>query len=75
MFGGLQNFRVNSSNTTFNNAVLVGDTFTYAQATLYTGAPGPLPLFGAAAAFGYSRKLRKRIKLAPNALASSLPLA
>ena len=23
--------------------------------------PGPLPLFGAAAAFGYSRKLRKRI--------------
>ena len=24
-------------------------------------APGPLPLFGAAAAFGYSRKLRKRI--------------
>lgn len=24
--------------------------------------PGPLPLFGAAAAFGYSRKLRKRIK-------------
>lgn len=24
--------------------------------------PGPLPLFGAAAAFGYSRKLRNRIK-------------
>jgi len=24
--------------------------------------PGPLPVFGAAAAFGYSRKLRKRIK-------------
>jgi hypothetical protein len=24
-------------------------------------APGPLPLFGGAAAFGYSRKLRKRI--------------
>jgi hypothetical protein len=24
--------------------------------------PGPLPIFGAAAAFGYSRKLRKRIK-------------
>ena len=23
--------------------------------------PGPLPLFGAAAAFGWSRKLRKRI--------------
>jgi hypothetical protein len=26
-----------------------------------TGVPGPLPVFGAAAAFGYSRKLRKRI--------------
>ena len=25
-------------------------------------APGPLPIFGAAAAYGYSRKLRKRIK-------------
>jgi hypothetical protein len=24
--------------------------------------PGPLPIFGIAAAFGYSRKLRKRIK-------------
>jgi len=38
-------------------------------------APAPLPLFGAGAAFGFSRKLRKRIKLAPSALASSLPLA
>ena len=28
-------------------------------------APGPLPIFGAAAAFGYSRKLRKRIKSQP----------
>jgi hypothetical protein len=48
----------------------------YAQATLTVSpAPGPLPLFGAAAAFGFSRKLRKRIKLAPGALASSQPLA
>jgi hypothetical protein len=31
-----------------------------------------LPLFGAAAAFGFSRKLRKRIKLAPAALGSAL---
>ena len=37
--------------------------------------PGPLPLFGAAAAFGFSRKLRKRIKLASAALGSSLPQA
>jgi len=28
-------------------------------------APGPLPIFGGAAAFGYSRKLRKRIKSQP----------
>ncbi len=40
-----------------------------------TAAPGPLPLFGGAAAFGFSRKLRKRIKLAPGALASSQPMA
>lgn len=26
------------------------------------GVPGPLPIFGAAAAYGYSRRLRKRIK-------------
>ncbi|MEI7863328.1 MAG: DNA translocase FtsK 4TM domain-containing protein, partial [Planctomycetota bacterium] len=39
---------------------------TWATATVLsasTPAPGPLPLFGAAAAFGFSRKLRKRIKL------------
>jgi|LakMenEpi03Aug12_release.lakeMendotaPanAssembly.Ray.scaffolds.fasta_scaffold68573_2 hypothetical protein len=29
-----------------------------------TAVPGPLPLIGAAAAFGFSRKLRNRIKLA-----------
>ena len=33
--------------------------------------PGPLPALGAAAAFGFSRKLRKRIKGSTNALASS----
>jgi hypothetical protein len=50
----------------------------YAQVSLYTppiSATGPLPLFGAAAAFGFSRKLRERIKLAPGALVSGLPLA
>jgi hypothetical protein len=36
----------------------------YAQATLVPAAvPGPLPLFGAAAAFGMSRRLRRRIQL------------
>ncbi len=52
------------------------DTVTWAQATPYIPpVPGPLPLFGAAAALGFSRKLRKRIKLAPAAPASSLPQA
>jgi hypothetical protein len=41
---------------------------TWAQATLVPAAgsasvPGPLPILGLAAAFGFSRKLRKRIKL------------
>lgn len=31
------------------------------QIILRERVPGPLPLLGAAAAFGYSRKLRKRI--------------
>ncbi len=29
-----------------------------------TPVPGPLPLFGAAAAFGWSRKLRRRVNAA-----------
>jgi hypothetical protein len=45
------------------------------QAASAVPAPGPLPLFGAAAAFCFSRKLRKRIKLAPDVLASNQPLA
>ncbi len=59
-------------------ATLDGVTSTWAQATPYTApapVPGPLPLLGAAAAFGFSRKLRKRIKLAPAALGSALPQA
>ena len=42
-------------------------TFDYANGEQFivsrkiASVPGPLPLFGAAAAFGYSRKLRKRI--------------
>jgi hypothetical protein len=33
-----------------------------------SSVPGPLPLFGVAAAFGFSRKLRNRIKCSANAL-------
>jgi hypothetical protein len=37
-------------------------------------APAPLPIFGAAAAFGFSRKLRKRIKGSTNPVANSYSL-
>jgi len=56
------------------------DVRDWAQATLYSpaaasAAPGPLPLFGAAAAFGFSRKLRKRIQGARLPIGSSQPRA
>ena len=63
----------NSSNQTIdecpNNCVAVWvNTATWAEATLVPAAgsvnvPGPLPAVGLAVAFGFSRKLRKRIKL------------
>jgi hypothetical protein len=76
-FGSIQNFRVsNSSGTPFNIGLDPGTAFTYAQATLYTAPlPGPLPLFGAAAAFGFSRKLRMRIQESRRPRATSQPLA
>ena len=54
--------------------ILRTQTLVYAQATLYS-VPGPLPLFGAAAAFGYSRKLRKRTQVARSQAGAGLPLA
>jgi len=47
---------------------------TWAQATLVTPAPGPLPALGAAAAFGFSRKLRQRINVS-KAVAASITAA
>ena len=40
-----------------------GDSRAYAILATPTAVPGPAPLFGAAAAFGMSRRLRRRIKL------------
>ncbi len=37
-------------------------------------APAPLPLLGAGAAFGFSRKLRKRIKRSTNAVSTNYSL-
>jgi hypothetical protein len=49
--------------------------FAYASRSVVSSSvPGPLPLLGAAAAFGYSRKLRKRIQGSRNAQHNS-PIA
>jgi hypothetical protein len=53
----------------------ISDSATWAQVAPAAPAPGPLPLLGAGATFGFSRQLRKRIKLAPAALGSALPQA
>ena len=39
----------------------------WAQVEPGTSVPGPLPILGAAAAFGFSRKLRRRIQLKSSA--------
>jgi len=55
-----------------------GDVETWAQATLVTPppapVPSPLPALGAVAAFGYSRKLRSRIKGSTNTVSSTYSL-
>lgn len=51
----------------------VASTQRWAYADLVL-VPGPLPLFGAAAAFGFSRKLRKRINVS-KAVGASFPAA
>ena len=38
-----------------------GDKINVFAGSPATGAPNPLPLFGAAAAFGWSRRLRRRL--------------
>jgi len=59
----------------FNFSVADQNSFTWAQATPLTlsspaSVPGPLPALGGAAAFGFSRKLRKRIKRSTNTVFS-----
>ena len=49
--------------TGFPSLAGAGGTITFSNpASNSTNVPGPLPIFGAVAAFGYSRQLRKRIK-------------
>jgi hypothetical protein len=52
----------------FNYSFQTNESGTYATATLApppapAAVPGPLPLFGVAAAFGMSRRLRRKIQL------------
>ena len=68
-----------SNASIFSFSVADQNSFTWAQATPLTlssptpapgtlpaSVPGPLPALGGAAAFGFSRKLRKRIKRSNN---------
>jgi hypothetical protein len=57
--GDVFGFRQNSSDSCCGRASSTISNFNVAVPNV--AVPGPLPLFGAAAAFGYSRKLRKRI--------------
>jgi hypothetical protein len=52
-------FTATDGTLSLNNSFSAKFEHTWAQATK---VPGPLPALGLAAAFGYSRKLRKRIK-------------
>ena len=49
---------------TCNNPSLLSRSFTRVDDPATAATPGPLPLMGAAAAFGYSRKIRKAIRTA-----------
>jgi hypothetical protein len=68
---------VPSFGTTQNPSIIKSSTATYALAALVAppaAAPSPLPIFGAAAAFGASRQLRKRIKRIGHSLSSTYGL-
>lgn len=68
-------------NIPFGTETLYGSSATWAQATLIgptsgggggsADVPGPFPALGLAAAFGFSRKLRKRIKASSNTVSST----
>jgi hypothetical protein len=57
---------------TFENGLILSVPPTFTSPA--TPVPGPLPALGAAAAFGFSRKLRKRIKRSSDAVSSTYSL-
>jgi hypothetical protein len=67
---------INGRGGIYQFGAISSESLVWAQATLYTPpAPAPLPLFGAGAAFGFSRKLRKRIHESCVSVGSGQPLA
>jgi hypothetical protein len=65
-------FNLNSSSSGFNPPTFLNDgsfdshsisSSSLSAAPSATGAPGPLPFLGTSAAFGWSRRLRKRLPL------------
>ena len=72
--GGTLTFPLGSSGVATAPGWLGGNvSFASTTSTTSTSVPGPLPLLGVAAAFAYSRKLRKRIKLHKVTSAVSTP--
>jgi hypothetical protein len=58
---GVNPFNPNQSMVSSSHTIMNGATVTAITDTV-TQTPGPLPILGAGAAFGFSRKLRNRIK-------------
>ena len=65
----------NNLGTTVISSTPVDFSRVWAQATEIVPSPVPLPVFGAAAAFGFSRKLRKRLKRGDNVTSSTYSLS
>ena len=61
-FGGGAYGIIDFATDPFYGPIPINANRVWAQSETEVGAPGPLPALGAAAAFGFSRKLRKRIK-------------
>jgi len=59
--GDVFGFRQNSTDSRYGSATTTISNFNGPIAAGPASVPGPLPLFGAGAAFGWSRQLRKRI--------------
>lgn len=60
--GGVFGFRQNSTDSCCGRASTTISNFNGPIAAAPVSVPGPLPLLGAVAAFGWSRQLRKRIR-------------